>query len=183
MKNKAHNATTYNFSIGEFILVDANIWLYLQPPAAQPVPPWAAAYSRVFSSLLKAKAQPVVDALVLSEYLNRYVRLEYDAFWKTIYAKFKDFRQSPDGIKVLCAVVAEITQILKTTAARDTPLANINLPAVLSAVQSGTIDFNDGMLIQNCHLNGWKLMTNDRDMTTGGIELLTTNSTLLKSCP
>ena len=37
-KNKAHNATAYQFQEGEEILVDANVWLYLFPPPAQPEP-------------------------------------------------------------------------------------------------------------------------------------------------
>ena len=70
-KNKAHDAASYCFRADEYILVDANVWLYLQPPATQPTPWWAKAYSGVFSRMLLAKARPVVDALVLSEYLNR----------------------------------------------------------------------------------------------------------------
>lgn len=182
-KNKAHAAASYRFQAGESILIDANVWLYLQPPAARPTSQWAAAYSSVFCRLLQAKAQPVVDALILSEYLNRYIRIEHDASWKTRYPKFKDFRQSPDAANILQAVVAEIGQILKTSKACDTPLASINLPAVLGAVQNGTADFNDGLLIESCRLNGWKLLTNDGDMTMGGIELLTANRKLLQACP
>lgn len=182
-KNKASDAASYNFRAGEPILVDANVWLYLQPPAAQPTPGWSAAYSSAFFRLLQAKAQPVVDALILSEYLNRYIRIEYAAAWKTRYPKFKDFRQSPDAATILQAAVAEIGQILKTSKACDTPLANVDLPAVLGDVQNGTADFNDGLLIENCRLNGWKLLTNDSDMTMGGIDLLTANKKLLQACP
>lgn len=182
-KNKAHDAATYAYLADEQILVDANIWLYLLPPTAQPAPWWAAAYSGAFSRLLQAKARPVVDALILSEYLNRYVRLEYDALWRTQHPKFKDFRKSADGIKVLHAAVAEIKQILNTSAPQDTPLANIDIPAVLGEVQSGTVDFNDALLIQTCRRNGWKLLTHDNDMTIGGIQVLTTNKKLLQSCP
>lgn len=181
-KNKAHDAANYLFQKDELILIDANIWLYLLPPAAQPAPAWTSAYSGTFSRLLQAKAQPVVDALILSEYLNRYVHIEY-APWKTSYPKFKDFRQSVDGASILQSAVAEVGQILKSSAACDTLLEKIDMPAVLGAVQSGTVDFNDGLLIENCRLNGWKLLTNDGDMTVGGIEVLTCNKKLLNACP
>ena len=183
MKNKALDARTYQFQPDEPILIDANVWLYLQPPATQPISYWAAAYSSTFSKLLHAKAQPIVDALILSEYLNRYIRLEYDASWKVTYPRFKDFRKSNDGALILQSAVAEIGQILKAASAHDTQLAGINMPEVLSQVQTGTIDFNDGLLIENCRLNGWKLLTNDGDMTIGGIDLLTTNRNLLQACP
>lgn len=182
-KNKAHHAATYNFQASETILVDANVWLFLFPPAAQPAPRWAAAYSKAFKKLLCAKADPVVDCLILSEYLNRYVRIEYNTRWQTRYPKFKVFRNSTEGAGVLGAAVAEVQQILKAASPRDSPLANTNLASVLTGVQSGIIDFNDGLLIENCRINGWKLLTNDGDMTVGGIEVLTTNSALLKRCP
>lgn len=181
--NKARDAAGYSFRADERILIDANVWLYLQPPAAQPAPKWAAAYSSVFARMLRAKTRPVVDALVLSEYLNRYVRIEYDACWKATCPRFKDFRQSPDATGILRSATAEIAQILKTCLPCDTPLAGIDLPAVLGAVQSGAVDFNDGLLIENCRLNGWKLLTHDSDMTLGGIEVLTTNKKLLNACP
>jgi hypothetical protein len=39
------------------------------------------------------------------------------------------------------------------------------------------------MLVETCRLRGWKLLTNDADMTLGGIELLTSNPKLLAACP
>lgn len=181
-KNKAHDAATYNFQADEPILIDANVWLYLQPPAAQPAPFWAKAYSGAFSRLLRAKARPLVDGLILSEYLNRYIRIEYDAAWRPHYPQFKAFRQSADAAAILQDAVAEVEQILKASHACDTSFANIDLPTVLTAVQNGTLDFNDGVLIENCRQHGWKLLTNDGDMTLGGIELVTTNKNLLQAC-
>jgi hypothetical protein len=182
-KNRAQDATRYWFQSGEHILIDANIWLFLYPPAAQPASRWVTAYSRAFSRLLSAKAIPVVDAIILSEYLNCYVRIEYDASWKAHYSTFKRFRQSVDAATVLGSAAAEVNQILSVTSTCDTLLVNIDLPSVLNAFQLGTIDFNDGLLAQNCRVNGWKLMTHDGDMSLGGIEVLTTNATLLKNCP
>ena len=43
-------------------------------------------------------------------------------------------------------------------------------------------DFNDGILLENCRLNNWKMLTNDSDMTLGGIEILTANRRLLDAC-
>ena len=47
----------------------------------------------------------------------------------------------------------------------------------------GTIlDFNDGLLAETCRHHGWKLVTNDSDFTTGGIEVLTSHPALLRAC-
>ena len=183
MNNKAHHGATYPFRNGEHILIDTNIWLYLHPPATKPASSWEVTrYSNVFARLLRAKAQPVVDALILSEYLNSYIRIEYAA-WKSTYPKFKDFRNSADAVAILRSAVAEVGQILNTAVPHDTALTNIDLPAVLGAVQSAVLDFNDGLLIENCRKHGWKLLTNDADMQLGGIDLITHNKRLLTACP
>lgn len=182
-RNKAHHAVAYAFRRGEQILVDANVWLYLQPPAAQPCPYWAARYTTAFSNLLKAEAQPVVEALVISEYINRYLRLEYDAMWRQTYPEFKRFRESGDFTALAQAAVAEARQILRQASSHDTPLKNADLAGILNETEAGRLDFNDGMLIETCRAYGWKLLTNDGDMIRGGIDVITTNSKLLKACP
>ena len=183
MKNKAIEAHRYIFQPGESIMVDANVWLYLLPPAAQPISSWAGGYSRAYGNMLSAKATPVVDALILSEYLNRYLRIEYNAFWCTKYKDFKRFRQSSDATNTLGNAVAEMKQITRVAFICDTPLTGIDLTALFGQIQSGKIDFNDGLLVENCKRNNWKLLTNDSDMTMGGIEVLTTNARLLCACP
>ncbi|WP_017524847.1 hypothetical protein [Pusillimonas noertemannii] len=181
-KNKAFNATSYVFKEDEHILNDANIWLYLQPPTAQPTPTWAAGYSSVFANLLKARAVPIIDAFVLSEYINRYLRLEYIAQWSAAYPKFKDFRQSAEGLGIAQHAVADVHTILRSACPRDTQLQHIDLARVLSQTASGQADFNDGVLVENCRLQGWKLLTHDADMTIGGINVLTNSQKLLRNC-
>lgn len=182
-KNKAINASTYAFQPEECVLVDANIWIYLQPPVSKPTPPYARQYSAALKQLLAAGAKPVIETLVLSEYLNRYMRLEYEVGWRGKYQKFKDFRTSPDFASVASSAVGDAKQILKVAATEDTPLSSVELPTILAETEAGRIDFNDGVLAEACRLRGWKLLTNDSDMTAGGIEVLTTNPRLLRACP
>lgn len=182
-KNKAHDATKYVFSKGEPILIDANVWLYLQPPTAQPPPGFAWRYSNTLKSILGAGATPVIETLILSEYLNRYLRLEYDGAWRAVYPKFKDFRKSGHFAPVAQAAMADAKQILNLAAPQDTLLPATDIAAILAETEAGALDFNDGVLVENCRLNGWKLLTNDGDMTIGGIEVLTTYKPLLAACP
>lgn len=181
-KNKAFDAAAYTFRQDEHILIDANIWLYLQPPTTQPTPGWAVVYSQVYANLLKAKAVPVIDALIMSEYLNRYLRIEYNARWKDIYPKFKHFRGTNEGLRVAKSAVDDMQIILREAGPRDTKLQNMSLVDVFHGIESGILDFNDGILIENCVSQQWTLLTHDADMITGGIHLLTTNQKLLRSC-
>ncbi len=181
-KNKAHHIANYRFSAGEKIFIDANVLLFLYPPTGKPKSRGAAVYSNALSKLLKAKAQSVVDALVLSEYFNRYLRLEYEAL-KEDYPRFKDFRSSILGRKISENAVADIKEIVRHAAPHDTCLARDDLFSVLKEMPNGAIDFNDGLIIKNCLKHGWKLLTDDGDCTIGGIELLTANPKLIAACP
>jgi len=181
-KNKAHNSLRYHFQEGEPILVDANVWLYLQPPASNPAPPFARRYSAAMKNLIEAKAKPIVDCLVLSEYINRYLRIEYNALYQAKYPNYKAFRTSGDFKYVARSAVAEARQILSLATSLDTALSEVNIADILQGAETGTFDFNDGMLVEMCRLRGWKLLTDDADMQVGGIEVLTTNPRLLKAC-
>ncbi len=188
-KNKAHDAGKYPFQKDEPILFDANVWIYIQPPSAQPTPWYAKTYSSVLKQILTAGAQPVIEALVLSEYLNRYWRVE----WKTwlrlnpaIAFQFTDdkaFRLSPHFQPIGAAAVADAQQILKFCGVADTPMQLCNLTEMFAEFGAGTLDFNDGILVETCKLRGWKMLTHDRDMQVGGVDVLTTNPKLLAACP
>lgn len=94
MNNKAYDLAYYSFTFGEYILVDTNIWLYLFPAPGNPHQSFARRYSTAFSRLVGAQAQPVLDPMVLSEYLNRYCRIEWEGNFKSQYQTFKLFRCS-----------------------------------------------------------------------------------------
>ena len=182
-RNKALDASTYAFHYGERVLVDANVWIYLQPPISKPAPRYAWRYSAAMKSLLVAGATPVIEALILSEYLNRYLRLEHEACWLGLYPRFKDFRSSTDFASAALAAVGDARNILKLASPEHTPLPDIDLPTILVETEAGTLDFNDGVLVETCRLRRWKLLTNDFDMSIGGIDILTTNPRLLAACP
>jgi hypothetical protein len=94
MKNKARDARTHRFAATDQILPDANIWLYLYGPSANPATWPVRTYSGVFAGLLTAKSQLYLDVLVLSEFVNRFARIEWKRTAPTI-TDFKVFRQSP----------------------------------------------------------------------------------------
>ncbi len=112
MNNKAYDLASYSFASGEPILVDANIWLYLFPAPGNPRQHFAHQYSSAFSRLVSAQAQPVLDPMVLSEYLNRYCRIEWEGNFKSQYQTFKQFRQSADFGPVVLSAHAFAAKIL-----------------------------------------------------------------------
>jgi len=85
VKNKAYDLSSYSFSSQEAVLIDANIWMYLFPPPSDSNLKFAKSYSKAFSELIKAGAKPILDPLILSEYLNRYCRIEWYACYDKQY--------------------------------------------------------------------------------------------------
>jgi len=178
---RIHNALTYSFTRGENILVDANIWISLYPPTSRPTSTISENYSLIFKNLITSKACPIIDTLILSEYLNCYVRLEHRASWQKQYPKQKEFRQSADFSAVGQAAIKNAMNLLSFTELRDTLISQVDLSSILEATKAGICDFNDGVYVEICRKQGWKMLTHDRDMAYGGIELLTTNESLLRS--
>ncbi len=73
MKNKAHDLAGYKFQKDEPLLLDTNVWLYLFPAPSDRPTLHAASYSAAVKIMLAAGSRLVMDAMVLSEYLNRVI--------------------------------------------------------------------------------------------------------------
>lgn len=183
MNNKAYDLASYSFSLGEQILIDTNVWLYLFPAPGNPQQRFARQYSSAFSQLVKAQAEPVLDPMVLSEYLNRYCRIEWEGHFKAQYPKFKHFRQSRDFPAVASAAQSFATRILNFCQIHTISANELDLIQALADFAAGQTDFNDALLVDICKKRNLKLMTNDADFQRGGIEVLTTNPRLLRACP
>lgn len=182
MRNKARRLSSYTFTPGEHLLLDANIWLFLFPAPSDKLPGYAANYSSSFKLMLQTKVDLILDALILSEYLNRYCRIEWKALHKAVYPEFKDFRRSPEFTAVGKGAALYARGILKLCTRQDHPFTAANLDQVLTDFETSACDFNDGLLVETCRNHDWKLVTNDRDFVNGGIEILTNNPMLLKAC-
>lgn len=183
MKNKAYDLSSYSFSSDEQVLVDTNVWLYLFPAPGNPPQSFAQQYSTAFANLVSAQAQPVLDPMVLSEYLYRYIRLEWEGNYKSRYSKFKDFRNSSDFSPIASVVEKTAKKILSFCQIHSVPANELDLSQALSDFSAGGEDFNDALLVDVCKKRNLKLMTNDGDFQDGGIEVLTTNPRLLQACP
>lgn len=181
MKNKAFDARSHPFSDSDAILVDANIWLYLYGPASTSAT-WAGTYSGVFSRILSAGSLLFLDVLVLSEFINQFARLEMRRLQPGQY-NFKAFRGSASFPPVARSIESQVNQILMVCRPMDHPFSEWNLSDLLNDFGTGTMDWNDQVITENCRKHGLALLTNDNDFTEGGISVFTANNRLLAACP
>jgi len=137
MKNKAHNLSTYAFSKGEGLLLDANVWLYLFPAPSDRSPGFARNYSAALKRMLLDGTLLALDALVLSEYMNRYCRIEWSALHKAKHPDFKKFRQSSDFGSVGLSAAVFSRKILQLCSRHDHPFASCNVTPVIANLNLG----------------------------------------------
>ena len=185
MKNTVHDLSDYRFRKDDALLLDTNVWLYLNPaPSDQSLATSSLSrqYSEAFKAMLSARSLLIMDALVLGEYLNRYCRIEWNALHKRKHPCFKTFRKSSAFAEVGGGAADLARSMLRLCVRCDPCFAAADIDGVLADLETGSSDFNDRLLIETCRRNGWKLVTHDGDFTTGGIEILTTNLNLLDAC-
>ncbi len=183
MMNKAYDLTTYTFSTKEPMLLDTNVWLFLFPAPSNTPRGYVMKYSAAFKRMHAAGVYLPMDALILSEYLNRYCRIEWRAIYKNSHTEFKAFRQSSDFGPVGQADAEYARYILHLCTRHDHPFSTSDVDRALSDFECAVCDFNDSLIIESCRRNGWKFVTDDADCTSGGIEVLTSNPRLLSACP
>ncbi len=182
MKNKAHHLANYAFSNADSLLLDANVWLFLFPAPSDKLPGFAMSYSSALKRMLDAGVQLALDAIILSEYLNRYCRIEWKALHQTKNPEFKAFRRTSDFDSVGQGASLYANRMLRLCSRHDHPFSTVDITQVLADFETGNHDFNDGLLVETCRHHGWKLVTNDGDFIHGGIDVLTSNPKLIAAC-
>jgi predicted nucleic acid-binding protein len=151
------------------VFVDANVLIYLFWPTGSHV--WEQNYARVFRTLLKQGNSLFVDFSVISEIINRTVRIEHKK--QQPDTAFKAFRDNPEGQKTLSDIYLIIkTNILSTFKIIGKVFSNQEIEQLL--ITDG-LDFVDKSTLAVCKENGFVLLTNDRDFKNVDIDVLTGN--------
>jgi len=158
---------------GRGIFLDANILIYLFWPTGQHN--FEQNYARVFSDLLRQKNNLFVDFLVISEVINRVVRIEHQKINPT--QRFKDFRNSPDGQEVL----SDIYMIVKNDILDRFSIIGkaFSKQDIENSLVVDELDFADKGIAQICRENVLVLLTNDKDFKNTDLDILTGNPLIL----
>ena len=179
MKNKAVDIRDYLFQRKERLFFDANIWFFLFGPQTG-TKPEIAIYSDALKRALETQSIIHLDAMVLSEFVNKSFRVR-----AKIAGGFdiKDFRNSADFAETAREVANDAALVIKNSHVRvNTEFADFNLQQMLDDFQTGGADFNDAIILETCRRNKLKLVTGDGDFVEGGIHILTSHYKLLAAC-
>lgn len=166
------------FSPNDHLFFDANIWLCIYGPMPMQRRR-TGVYQQSWKQIRQRGATVHVDVLVISEFINRFTRWEYDQTNRQ-YADYKDFRKSQDFPPIAADVAAQVRRILGYARCCDSCFVSVDTNALLTEFSVGDSDFNDQMIAEICRSHHFTLVTDDGDFkSVANLPLITANGRLL----
>lgn len=146
---------------------DNNIWMILFCPLGNYNHSRQRIYSAFLQSVQSARATIFINSMVISEFANSYLRLDFSQ-WKNTSRNYNaDYKKNYVGSQQYATTVEEIKihikTIMKFCEKSSDNFNAINLNDVFTHLQS--IDFNDSYYIELASLDNWKIVTDDKDFT------------------
>lgn len=177
MAPKAKSVKNYNFTARDKLFLDANIWLYLHGPQQPRAANYVKTYSDAYKRMLSAQSQIYIDVLIVSEFVNRYARLQHK--FAASGQNFKAFRNSLVFKMHAQDIADDVKRVLKHCSRIESGFATLNTNDLLNDFAAGGSDFNDQVIAELCKRMGLTLVTHDGDFNAPGISVLTANRSLL----
>lgn len=156
----------YSFSSNKTYFFDNNVWISLFAPFINANKEQQKNASSFFKDITSYNSQVVLNSLVLSEFTNRFLRFDFDA-WKNNMqnptANYKrDYKQSQRFRDTLVDTKNIIRNIVNIEFVEKYP-DNFNSINIENIIDNFDIDFNDAYFLELCSKNNWILVTSDND--------------------
>ena len=163
------------------VFFDTNIWIYIFCEIGNYNNRLVRRYSSSYSYFLKNNTAIFIDLTVISEFVNRYMRIAYSNYveknslkkrdfdYKKDYRKSEDFKEAWENV---CNIVNN--SILLKADAINFNYDRITLNSLLNPNNIDT-DFNDNHITNLCRSNDMYLLTHDADFKNSDINVITGN--------
>jgi len=179
--SKLHDINIYQPTSTDMFFFDNNVWMYLFCTIGNYEKEKQRKYSVFFNQVCIAKACIWINSLVLSEFCNAWLRLEYNKWLKKPGNTGKrDYKSDFVPTQVYKDVIKDIKNVLPTLlkkTERSTDNFNaINLDSIYSELEN--CDFNDSYYLELARMNHWKIVTDDADFFKNNklnVEIITAN--------
>ena len=168
MAIKRLDIVSYSPRSSDIFFFDNNVWIYLFCPLGNFNKNRQRQYSSFLQSVQSSRGTIFINSLVLSEFTNRYLRLDFER-WKSttgkITAEFKkDFVGTQRYKDTVEAIKVSINGIMKCCNKSSDNFNAIELNEVLKHFSE--VDFNDSYYIELAKLFKWKIVTDDSDFNS-----------------
>ncbi|MBN1593810.1 MAG: PIN domain-containing protein [Candidatus Coatesbacteria bacterium] len=160
--------------------IDANIWIYLNGPQVKKDYK-TREYSGALKKIRDSHSAIYIDVLVLSEFINRYLRIKL-AEWDSrgVEATLKNFRSSSDYPAVAENIADAVRGILKVCERIDSGFASVDIDSLIGDFGAKRLDFNDQILAEICRTQDLTMITHDGHFSRCDIKVLTANKHMLE---
>lgn len=156
----------YTPTLHDIFFLDNNIWMYLFCPIGNYERYKQSIYSSFFQSAVSNKSMIYINSLVLSEFSNAFLRLDFKLWIKEnkMVGEMnykKDYIPTKRYITTAKSVTTALSNILKITTRMSDNFNAVNLDRILDNLS--LIDFNDCYYEEYCNISNIKLVTDDKD--------------------
>lgn len=155
----------YKVTSSDCFFFDNNIWMFLFAPIADYKIPKQKAYSRFLREIQSAGATIFISSLILSEYINRCLRISHGQWEKRNHYKNtdykKDYRNTEDFKNALESTKDNVYSIMSLCVKTPDNFHVIEVDDIFSNVNN--CDFNDAYFVELCKKGNFKLVTDDKD--------------------
>lgn len=168
---------SYKPKITDSFFFDNNIWMYLFCPIGNHQVAKQKSYSNFYKEIVTTGKTIYVNSLVLSEFSNSYLRLDFNIWRKKEGVSAEEYKTKFVGTihhrNTVETVVSSINGILKNSTRVSDDFHMINMATILSAFEIA--DFNDAYYLVQAKKNNWKIVSDDNDLKKNqlGIEIIT----------
>lgn len=174
-QNNILKIDTYQAKATDTFFFDNNVWMYVFCPLANFNGKRQAAYSKFLQYILSRNLHIYINSLVLAEFSNRYLKLDFDLCNKSenpqIYRSFKkDYVGSPQFEKTITDIKTFLIKIIKLCQRGSDEFNSIDIDDVFKLFEK--IGFNDSYYLYLSKKKNWIVVTDDSDLTNKNIPQL-----------
>lgn len=164
----------------EKFFLDANVWIFMYCPLGSSKKKDAANYSAFFEKIIQAKGQIYTSSGIMSEFINRYLRLDYYLNKKEYPDYKRNYRKSDCYIDTFNTVREVVNgKILKAAIRLNDGFEHLNIENIMDRAK--VTDFNDSLFSHMLKTSDIAVLTDDRDFyhLKSNHKIYTGNSKLL----
>ena len=165
---------------GKNVLFDTNVWININ---GFDVRPGIRDYSAYYSELLRSDNTIVISDIVLGEFFNACLRIEYNIRRKEAPIQglnFKQFRDHEDTFYYKDCLKDTCLNMLEDCSFAQLATDDVALATVVEESCSTKLDFNDISIRNLCLEREFVLVTDDIDFKGSGLEIATANTKYFK---
>lgn len=172
---KVERIRDFRVKSGDCFFFDNNVWMFLFSPISGVNNMQQRAYSQLLRNIQTAKAAIFINSLVVSEYINRSLKLNY-SLWKDRELKSgnrfvdykRDYRLTQDFDNAQKEAYSEMSDILSIALRKPDDFNALKLDEVMNAKG---MDFNDAYYATFCKLNRLIMVSDDRDLQNSPLDI------------